>query len=138
MAREQKLNKLFHCAYALQYHLVLVTKYRHACLSDSMLLRFEEIARERCVGWGGQLMEINGESDHVHLILSLPPNLKLSGFVNNLKTTSSRLMRRDFANELKPYYWKPVLWSRSYCIISCGGAPLDVVRQYIDNQQRPD
>ena len=77
--------------------------------------------------WGGELIEFNGEVDHVHVLATLPPNLDLSRFVNNVKTTSSRLIRRDFAKELRGVYRKPVLWSRSYCIITCGGAPLSVL-----------
>jgi putative transposase len=87
---------------------------------------------------GGKLLEVNGEPDHVHLLVSLPPNLDLSNFVNNLKTTSSRLLRKEFAEHLAPVYRKPVFWSRSYCIISCGGAPLSIIRQYIEQQERPE
>ena len=84
-------------------------------------------------------MEFNGEADHVHLLISLPPNLDLSAFVNNLKTTSSRLVRRDFADPLHYVYrGKPVFWSRSYCILSCGGAPLSIRKQYIEQQAAPD
>ena len=80
-------------------------------------------------------MEFNGEADHVHLLIALPPNLDLSGFVNNLKTTSSRLIRKEFAAKLARVYWKkPVFWSRSYCIISCGRAPLSILKQYIEQQ----
>lgn len=99
-----------------------------------MLSRLREIAATRCEGWGGRLIELNGETDHVHLLIELPPNLDLSRFVNNLKTTTSRLLRRDFADKLDRVYRKPVLWSRSYCIISCGGAPLSILKQYIERQ----
>lgn len=103
-----------------------------------MLDRFREIAAARCEGWGGTLMEVNGEPDHVHLLVSLPPKLDLSRFVNNLKTTTSRLIRKEFAAEVSRVYRKPVLWSRSYCIITCGGAPLSIIRQYIEQQAAPD
>jgi hypothetical protein len=74
-----------------------------------MLARVREIAATRCTGWGGSLLEFNGEADHVHLLVALPPNLDLSRFVNNLKTTSSRLLRKEFAERLKRVYRKPVL-----------------------------
>jgi len=61
-----------------------------------------------------------------------------SVFVNNIKTVSSRLIRKEFAEHLKKIYWKPVFWSRSYCILSCGGAPLSVLKQYIEQQQTPE
>jgi putative transposase len=133
------LNKQFHCVYALHYHLVIVTKYCRRCLNSEMLERFRQIASDRCIGWGGELVEANGEPDHVHLLVSLPPSLDLSRFVNNLKTTTSRLLRKEFQTVLSKHYWKkPVLWSRSYCIISCGGAPLSVIKQYIEQQAGAD
>ena len=70
--------------------------------------------------------------------MSLPPNLDLSRFVNNVKTTSSRLVRREFGNQLRCVYHKPVFWSRSYCIISRGGAPLSVIKQYVEQQSAPE
>ena len=84
------------------------------------------------------MLEFHGEADHVHLLVALPPNLDLSRFVNNLKTTSSRLLRKEFADRLKRVYRKPVFWSRSYCIITCGGAPLSILKQYIEQQRSPD
>jgi putative transposase len=103
-----------------------------------MLDRIREISAARCEGWGGNLLEINGEPDHVYLLVSLPPNLDLSRFVNNLKTTTSRLIRKEFAEQVQRFYWKPVFWSRSYCAISCGGAPLSVIKQYIEQQSAPE
>lgn len=137
MTKQAEFSKLYHCVYALHYHLVIVTKYRRRCFTEPMLNRIREIAAARCEGWGGMLMECNGEPDHIHLLISLPPSLELSGFVNNLKTTTSRLLRKEFSGELHHVYTKPVLWSRSYCIVSCGGAPLSIIKQYIEHQERP-
>jgi putative transposase len=95
-------------------------------------------ARERVEAWGGRLVEVNGEPEHVHLLLTLPPKFALADFVNALKTGTSRRLRSEFAAEVNAVYRKPVLWSRSYCIISCGGAPLSVLKQYIENQERPE
>ena len=92
-----------------------------------------EIAATRYTGWGGSLLEFNGGADHVHLLVALPPNLDLSRFVNNLKTTSSRPLRKEFAD-----YRKPVFWSRSYSIITCGGAPLSILKQSIEQQRSPE
>jgi putative transposase len=88
--------------------------------------------------WGGTLVECNGETDHMHLLIELPPTVLLVRFVNNLKTVSSRLLRRDYGPELARWYRQPVLWSRSYCVLSCGGAPLSVLRQYIEQQGTPE
>ena len=139
MSGQAEFSKLYHCVYALHYHLIIVTKYRRKCLTAAMLARFKEIADARCDGWGGKLVEVNGERDHVHMLVSLPPNLDLSRFANNLKTTTSRLIRKEFAAEVsRVYYRKPVLWSRSYCIVSCGGAALAVIKQYIEQQEAPE
>jgi putative transposase len=114
MAKKVNFHRLYHCAYALNYHLVLVTKYRRKCITASILQRLREIIGQRCEDWGGKLLEFNSEADHVHVLVELPPNLDLSRFGNNVKTTSSRLVRRDFADQLNYVYrGKPVFWSRS-------------------------
>ncbi|MGF2634994.1 IS200/IS605 family transposase [Acinetobacter johnsonii] len=128
----------YHCVYKLTYHLVLVTKYRKKCLSNEMLNRLEEIIKKNCADWEIDLLEFNGEADHIHLLLEMHPNIMPSKFINNLKTVSSRLIRKEFEEELKPYYWKPVLWTRAYCLLTTGGATIDVIREYIKNQERPE
>ena len=138
MAGQAEFAKLYHCVFALHCHSVFVTKYRRKCITAPMLDRFREIAVARCEGWGGKPMKVNGEPDHVHLLVSLPPNLDLSRFVNNPKTTTSRLIRKEFAAEVNRIYWKPVFWSRSYCVISGGGVPLSVIKQYIEQQAAPE
>ncbi|MEQ1128601.1 IS200/IS605 family transposase [Acinetobacter johnsonii] len=128
----------YHCVYKLTYHLVLVTKYRKKCLSNEMLNRLEEIVKKNCADWEIDLLEFKGEADHIHLLLEMHPNIMPSKFINNLKTVSSRLIRKEFEEELKPYYWKPVLWTRAYCLLTTGGATIDVIREYIKNQERPE
>ena len=128
----------YHAQYNLKYHLVLVTKYRKKCLSNEMLNRLEEIVKKNCADWEIDLLEFNGEADHIHLLLEMHPNIMPSKFINNLKTVSSRLIRKEFEEELKPYYWKPVLWTRAYCLLTTGGATIDVIREYIKNQERPE
>lgn len=133
-----QLSSLNHCVFSLQYHLVIVTKYRRKCLTAPMLTDFDAQARERCEAWGGKLIESNGEPDHVHLLIELPPTVALADFVNALKTGTSRRLRSVFAGHLSAIYSKPVLWSRSYCVLSCGGAPLSIVQRYIQQQDRPE
>jgi putative transposase len=82
------------------------------------------------------MAEVNGEADHVPLLLSLPPRIALSEFVNVLRNTA-RVLRRNLGVELARWYRDSVLWSRSYCVISVAGAPLEVLRQYIEQQERP-
>ncbi|WP_257253413.1 MULTISPECIES: IS200/IS605 family transposase [unclassified Endozoicomonas] len=128
----------YHCVYKLKYHLVLVTKYRRRCFTAPMLVRLEEICRDLCQKWEVDLEEFGGEADHVHLMLDLHPNIMPSKFVNNLKTVTSRLIRKEFSKHLKMHYWKPVLWTRAYCLITADGAPLEVLKEYIQKQERPE
>ena len=82
-------------------------------------------------------MEFNGEEDHVHLMIHYPPTVELSKLINSLKGVSSRLLRKEFWNHLRKFLWGERLWSPSYFAASCGGAPLEIVKQYIDNQKTP-
>lgn len=135
----QDFKKLHHCVYNLKYHLVLVTKYRRKCITDPILIRLKEIFVELCLKWECNLIEFNGEPDHIHMLLELNPKIALSAFINNLKTVSSRYIRKDFSNHLSKFYYKnPIFWSRSYCILTCGGAPLSVIKQYIEQQAGVD
>ncbi len=104
-----------------------------------MLERMREIFAQTLVKWDGNLLEFNGEADHVHLLISINPKVQPSKLVNNLKTVSSRLLRKEFGEHLNQIYRdKPIFWSRSYCIISCDGAPISVLRQYIQQQAEID
>ena len=102
-----------------------------------MLEMIAALARERAQAWDGSIIEVNGEADHVHFLVDLPPHDAVSEFVNALKTNTSRLLRRDFRADLDRFYRSPVLWSRSYCVISVGGAPLKVLKAYIQQQDAP-
>lgn len=127
-----------HCVYNLKYHLVLVTKYRRKCFTGEMLDRLETICREQCANWEIELVEFGGEADHVHLLLDMHPNIMPSKFVNSLKTVTSRMIRKEYADHLSRYYRKPVLWTRAYCLITAGGAPLELLQRYIEKQERPE
>ena len=133
--KKQTFKHLNHCVFNLNYHLVLVTKYRRKCITAPMLARLKTICEALLEKWQGELLEFNGESDHIHMLLTLNPKTAPSVFVNNLKTVTSRLIRKEFADHLSKIYWKkPVFWSRTYCILSCGGAPLSVIKQYVEQQ----
>lgn len=135
----QRLNTLHHCSYNIQYHLVACTKYRRKCINQPMLERMQEIFSSTLKKWEGELLEFNGEADHVHLLISVNPKVQPSKLVNNLKTVSSRLLRKEFGEHLNQVYrGKPIFWSRSYCIISCGGVPISVLKQYIQQQAQID
>ena len=129
-----EIYKNRHSAYNLHVHLVFITKYRKKVLADNHRQYFKEVVAEICKDFGAELKECNGEADHVHMLIQYPPTVQLSKMVNNLKSVTSRRMRANFI-DLRAAYNKPVLWSRSYFAGSCGGAPLEIIKQYIQNQQ---
>ena len=129
---EFKSNR--HSIYNLKYHLVVITKYRHKCISKDILKELNEIFKNIIEGKNGTLIEFNGEPDHVHLLFEVPPQVELSKLVNTLKTVSSRLIRKNHSEYLKKYYWKPVFWSRGYCILTTGGATIEIIEKYIKSQ----
>ncbi|WP_156726578.1 IS200/IS605 family transposase [Streptomyces apocyni] len=137
MAGMQNIRTGRHCAFALHAHLVFVTKYRHKVFTDAHLKRMEEIMRAVCEDFECELVEFNGEDNHIHLLVNFPPKVALSKLVNSLKGVSSRRLRQEYP-ELVRHYWRARrLWSGSYFAGSVGGAPLSIVRQYIEQQNRP-
>ena len=126
-----------HCVFVLHVHLVFVTKYRHPVFTAAHLARMEEIMRGVCADFGCDLAEFNGEANHVHLLVNFPPTVAISRLVNSLKGVSSRRLRQEFP-DLVGHYWRARrLWSGSYFAGSAGGAPISVLRQYIEQQDRP-
>jgi len=128
------LKRLQHCVYSIHYHIVFTTKYRRPVITDEMLSFIQETTATLTRNWSGELLEFNGEPDHVHLLISAPPNLDLSLFVGNVKTITSKMVRKRFARHVRKYYWKPFFWNPSYCVISTGGAQIEVIRKYIESQ----
>jgi putative transposase len=130
------IRKGRHCVFQLHAHLVFVTKYRKHVFTKEILGSMEQIFTKICSLDSVKLVEFNGEKDHVHLLINYPPKLSLSKIVNSLKGVSSRLLRQQHP-ELEKSYWKNVLWSPSYFVSSCGGAPIAIIRQYIEQQKTP-
>jgi putative transposase len=124
-----------HCVFALHVHLVFVTKYRRKVLTEAAHETLRALFARICQEFEARLVEANGEDDHVHLLVEYPPKMALSKLVNSLKGVSSRRLRQQHAEVAKRYY-KGVLWSSSYFAASCGGAPLSIMRQYIEDQRK--
>jgi putative transposase len=122
----------------LKVHLVLTTKYRRKVFNTEMLNRLHEILEDLLRKWDCKLVEFNGEADHVHVLFQYHPDIALSNLVNNLKSVTSRKLRQEFADYLASIYWKDVFWNGSYFVASCGGVTISMLRQYIENQSRPD
>lgn len=118
-------------------HLVFVTKYRRDVLNGEMLDACERIMRGLCAQMSAELREFNGENDHVHLLVRYPPKLPVSTLVNRLKGVSPHYLRKEFAGRVSRHLMHGHLWSPSYFAASCGGAPLAIIKEYIEQQKRP-
>ncbi|MFY1649486.1 IS200/IS605 family transposase [Solwaraspora sp. WMMB762] len=126
-----------HCVFAMHAHLVFVTKFRHEVFGDRHLARMEAIMRDVCRDFETELVEFNGGHNHVHLLVDFPPKVAVTRLVNSLKGVSSRRLRQEFPDLARHYYRANKLWSGSYFAGSVGGAPRSIVRQYIEQQNRP-
>ena len=139
MARPPESNEIRagrHCRFLMHVHLVFVSKYRRCVFTKNHLDTMKKIFTKICNDYEAKLVEFDGEKDHVHLLVNYPPKVAVSKLVNSLKGVSSRKLRQ-FHSDIHQYYWKGVLWSPSYFAGSCGGAPISVIRQYIEQQKTP-
>lgn len=126
-----------HSCYLLEYHLVVVTKYRHPVLTGKLKDRLFELSFNVIEDyWKCRILEISTDKDHIHILFESKPQVQLSKLVNNYKTVTSRILRKEFADELSPYYWKPYFWSDSYFIGCVSDRTREAVRFYIQNQGR--
>jgi len=131
---ELKTARNCHALYNLEYHLIFVTKYRKRCINEEVFETLKDQIDKVAKINGADIEEIAYEPDHVHILLSVPPQVCLSKMINSMKTTSARLVRKHHAEQLSRFYWKPYFWDRSYLILSSGGTPIEVIRKYIQNQ----
>jgi putative transposase len=139
MARPPESNEIRagrHCRFLMHVHLVFVSKYRRCVFTKNHLDTMKHIFTKICSDYEAELVEFDGEKDHVHLLVNYPPKVAISKLVNSLKGVSSRKLRQSHS-DIHQYYWKGVLWSPSYFAGSCGGAPISVIRQYIEQQKTP-
>ena len=136
MKNNQLYYKSRHSVYFLQYHLVVVTKYRHPVITGDLKNRLFEISHSVIdQDWNCNILEMNSDPDHIHILFEAPPHVQLSKLINNYKTVTSRLIRKEFQEFLKPYYWKPYFWSDSYFICTVSDRTENMIRQYIQNQK---
>lgn len=122
----------------LKCHLVLTTKYRRKLFNKEMLGRLEVIVKDLLENhWACKLIEFNGEADHVYILFQYTPQIQLSKLVNNLKTVSSRYLKKEFKSRFEQFYWKEALWNGSYFVASCGGVTVAQLKKYIESQNSP-
>lgn len=132
-----RLHHHRHCVYRINIHIVFVTKYRKKVITTEILKDLENIFSRLCSNAKSELIEFKGESDHVHLLVDISPDIAPAKLVNTLKTISSRMIRKKYAEYLQPFYGKPVFWTGAYFVTSTGGAPLETLKAYIQSQDSP-
>ncbi|MFC4078257.1 IS200/IS605 family transposase [Salinithrix halophila] len=129
----RKLDSNNHSVFLMYYHLVLVIKYRKKVLDDPISRRAKEIFEYIASKYNITLQEWNHEQDHVHILFKGHPNSELSRFINAYKRASSRLLKKEFP-DIRKKRWKESFWSRSFCLLTTGGAPIDIIKKYIQSQ----
>ena len=128
-----ELDNNNHSVFLLHYHLVMVVKYRRKVINDAVSLRLKEIFESIAPNYNITVEEWNHDIDHVHILFKGHPNTELSKFINAYKSASSRLIKKEFPH-IRKFLWKEMFWSRSFCLLSTGGATIDVIRRYIETQ----
>ena len=123
-----------HSCYLLEYHLVVVTKYRHPVLKGAIKVYLLDQTKTIFDSWHCTIKAVNTDLDHIHILFEAPPQVQLSKLANNYKTVTSRLIRKNFSEQLKQYYWKPYFWSDSYFVCSVSDRTESAVKSYIDSQ----
>lgn len=126
-----------HVVFRLHAHVVLVTKYRKNPITDRVRELLIRVTAEVCERHGVTLVEADGESDHLHLLLDYPPKVSLSTLVGSIKTNTSKRVREQNWPEVRQALWGEHFWSPSYCALSTGGASIDTIKVYIQNQRTP-
>lgn len=128
-----ELDSNNHSVFLMYYHLVLVIKYRRNVIDEAISDRLEEMFEYISIKYNVTLQEWNHDKDHVHILFKAQPNSELSKFINAYKSASSRLIKKEYPHVCN-HLWKEYFWSRSFCLLTTGGAPIEVVKQYIESQ----
>ena len=128
-----ELDSNAHSVFMLWYHLVLVVKYRRNVFDDAISYRAKEIFEYIAPNYKITLQEWNHDKDHVHILFRAHPKTEISKFINAYKSASSRLIKKEYSS-VKQKLWKEYFWSQSFCLLTAGGAPLEVIKKYIESQ----
>ena len=131
------LRTAAHSVFSIHLHVVFVTKYRREVLTEEMIHDCKIIFQEILSNNNSQLIDCNGTSDHLHLLIDIHPNNNISNLIGSLKSSSSRILRKKYPQQISRFYWgkKAKLWHDSKCIVSSGGASLDTLKNYIQEQK---
>lgn len=132
----RELDRNAHSVFLLNYHLIMVVKYRRKVIDDKVSKRAEEIFSYIAPRYGITVDEWNHDGDHVHVMFRAQPKSELSKFINAYKSASSRLIKKEYP-EIRKKLWEEAFWSQSFCLLSAGGAPIETIRAYIESQGEP-
>ena len=128
-----ELDNNNHSVFLMYYHLVLVVKYRRKVIDDVISDRLKEMFEYIAPNYNITLQEWNHDKDHIHVLLKAQPNTELSKFINAYKSASSRLIKKEY-QQIKQNLWKEYFWSRSFCLLTTGNTPIEVIKRYIESQ----
>ena len=128
-----KLDSNNHSVFSLYYHLILCTKHRNKVIDDDISERLKEIFINLSGKYNIYLEKWNHDKDHVHILFRAHPKSELSKYINAYKSASSRLIKKEYPN-LRDSFLKEAFWSQSFCLLSSGGAPIEVIKDYIKTQ----
>ena len=128
-----KLDSNAHSVFLMYYHLVLVVKYRRKIFDNVVSDRAKEIFEYIAPKYNITLQEWNHDIDHVQILFKAHPNTEISKFINAYKSASSRLLKKEFP-EIRQKLWKEYFWSQSFCLLTTGSAPIDIIKIYIESQ----
>ena len=137
MSNDNDIRHGRHCVFRMHVHWVFVTKYRREVFTKEILDDLRPMFASVCADFEAELVEFDGEDDHVHLLVNYPPKVSVSNLVNSLKGVSSRMIRKKNYPSIRKKLWGGALWSPSCFAGSWGGAHIAVIRQYIEQQQTP-
>ena len=132
-----KLDSNAHSVFWLHYHLVLVVKYRRKVFDNSISKRAKEIFEYIAPNYNITLQEWNHDKDYVHILFKAHPKTEISKFINAYKSASSRLLKKEFP-QIRKRLWKEKFWSQSFCLLTIGEAPIEIIKKYIESQGESD
>jgi REP-associated tyrosine transposase len=132
MTKREQLKSNNNVVYSCKYHVIWCPKYRRPVLVDAVEKRLKYLIQQQTVKFKADLIELEVMPDHVHLLVEVDPQFGIHRLIRNIKGYTSRILRSEFTT-LRTRI--PTLWTNSYCVLSVGGAPLSVIKQYIENQK---
>ena len=132
-----KLDTNNHSVFLLHYHLIMCIKYRNKVIYDAISIRLKEIFTKIASSYNITLDEWNHNTDHVHILFRGQPNTEISKFINAYKSASSRIIKKEFP-QIRSSLWREMFWSQSFCLLTTGGTTSDIIKQYIQSQDKKD